>query len=324
MSDLNITLLAGGVGGAKAAEGLALGPYKNGLNIIGNVGDDQSFHGLWVSPDIDTLTYTLANAIDRDQGWGLKGDSKRVLSQLQTLGCDTWMQLGDLDFATHIYRTLQRQAGVRPTEIARAIARGYQVDVPILLATDETVATKLDTELGWLDFQDYFVGERCAPIVRQVCYHNAHLATATPEALAAIENAQLIMIAPSNPLLSIGAILAIPGIRSAIEQSRAPVVAISPLIAGQAVKGPAAKLMKELDMRADCLGIAQFYQGLIDLLVIDESDAHLAPAIEKLGIQTLKTAIVMNESCDREQKMRTIVTAASQQLGLQLSARAIA
>ncbi len=307
MSSPAITLIAGGVGGAKAAEGLAYSDYREGLKIIGNIGDDQRFHGLWVSPDIDTLTYTLADAIDREQGWGLKGDSNRVLSQLQQLGCDTWMHLGDLDFATHIYRSVQRQAGVRASDIARAVARGYGVDIPILLPTDDKVPTQLDTELGWLDFQNYFVAERCIPKIKQVCYHNAHLAKPTPEALEAIANAEIIVIAPSNPLLSIGAILAIPGIRSALENCTAPVLAISPLIGGQAVKGPAAKMMQEMDLRADSLGIAQYYEGLIDLLIIDEQDQHLKPAIEKLGTAVICTPTLMTERPSRVEVMSHIV-----------------
>lgn len=293
MSTPTVTLLAGGVGGAKAAEGLAKSRYAQNLSIIGNIGDDQSFYGLWVSPDIDTLTYTLSNQIDRQQGWGLKDDSHRVQARLAQFGCANWMSLGDLDLATHIYRTNQRQTGVRPQLIAQAIAKSFGVQAQIILPTDDVVATRLETELGWLDFQDYFVAQRCEPTLTQICYHKAEQAQPTPESLAAIDRADIIAIAPSNPLLSIGAILAIPHIKTQIQVKRAPVVAVSPLIGGKAIKGPAAKILSELGIRPDALGIANYYRDLIDVLVIDSSDYHLKAEIEALGIEVHCHPILM-------------------------------
>ena len=307
-----ITLLAGGVGGAKAAEGLNASRYRDGLSIIGNIGDDQAFHGLWVSPDIDTLTYSVGDRINREQGWGLAGDTCQVLDGLQQLGVDTWMQLGDLDFATHIYRTERRQRGERPQQIAQDIAAANGVNVSLILPTDDVVATRLRTQDGWLSFQDYFVRLRCAPDVLEVEYHNAEQAKANPEALTALTQADLIIIAPSNPILSIGAILAIDDLRTQLKARTVPAIAISPLIGGQAVKGPAEKIMTSLGMRADALGIAHYYQGLIDTLVIDSCDQHLQADIEALGIQVHVTNIWMKTPQDKERLMSEVAELALQ------------
>jgi len=199
-----ITVLAGGVGGAKMAEGLAFSRYSEQLNIIGNVADDQQFHGLWVSPDIDTLTYTLAGLIDRDKGWGLKDESNRVLDALNRLGVDTWMYLGDQDFATHIYRSELRRQGVRPSAIASHIASRLGVKANIILPTDDRIQTRVKTDQGWLDFQSYFVREGCQPVIREFAIDGIEQATATEEALRAISEADLIVFAPSNPIVSIG------------------------------------------------------------------------------------------------------------------------
>ncbi|MCE0493694.1 2-phospho-L-lactate transferase [Vibrio salinus] len=302
-----ITLLAGGVGGAKAAEGLAKSRYADTLSIIGNIGDDQPFYGLWVSPDIDTLTYTLADEIHREQGWGIKDESHRIQNRLKQFGLDTWMQLGDIDFATHLFRTEQRSQGIRPQKIAENIARSLNVTIPIYLPTDDIVPTRLKTAVGELDFQDYFVAKRCQPKVSEVIYTKAHEAKPTPEAISAIQDADIIIIAPSNPLLSIGAILAIPGIKKAIQESNATVIAISPLIGDKAIKGPAAKLLKELGMPANAIGIAHFYQDLIDVLLIDSSDAHMEKDIRALGIGVSCQPILMKNEKEKTEVMEQTV-----------------
>ena len=296
---LSIVLLAGGVGGAKMAEGLMHSRSGDGLSIVGNVGDDQEIHGLWVSPDIDTLTYTLTDRIDRTKGWGLKNESNRTLDALEQLGADTWMYLGDQDFATHIYRTEQRKQGVRPSVIAADIASKLGLKVPLLLATDDTVPTRLNTDRGWLDFQSYFVRYQCQPQITQVQFQGAEQANATPESLAAIAAADLIIFAPSNPIVSIGAILAIPGIRGAIENSSAYKIAVSPIIAGKTVKGPADKMMRSLGFSSDALGVAQCYQSLLDLLVIDTADQQYCNPIQALGMQVACTDTLMPERGDK-------------------------
>ncbi|SDI98716.1 2-phospho-L-lactate transferase [Billgrantia gudaonensis] len=296
-----VTLLAGGVGGAKLAEGLAAVCSPERLSIIGNVADDQEFHGLWVSPDIDTLTYSLANLIDRRQGWGLADESHRVLAGLERLGCDTWMSLGDRDMATHIFRTQLRHQGVRPSAIAQRIAESLGVDIDLLLPTDDPLQTTVKTEQGWLAFQEYFVRERCRPEVLEVRFEGAATARPTSEALAAIETAEVLLIAPSNPVVSIAPILAVPGIRRAIETSRATRVAVSPLIGGRTVKGPADRMLTAMGYPCSNLGVAESYAGLLDGLVIDASDRDDRTALEAEGVTVLTTDTLMT---DAEEKAR--------------------
>lgn len=307
MSELKVTLLAGGVGGAKAALGLSLSEFSKGLKVIGNVGDDQVFHGLWVSPDIDTLTYTLAGKVNRGQGWGLEGDQNKVLQGLTELGMDTWMQLGDMDFATHIFRTEQKRLGYKSQQVASQIAKANGVDTPIILPTNDVVQTKLRSGKAWLNFQDYFVRSRCQPAIDEIRYQDSEKAKATEESLAALANCDLIMIAPSNPLLSIGAILSIEEVKAQLMGSSAPVVAVSPIIAGAAIKGPACQLLTSLGYRPDVVGVASYYQDLIDVLVIDQQDAHYQPELEALGIKVQIDNILMETDKQKREVMSSIV-----------------
>lgn len=294
-----VTLLTGGVGGAKMAVGLARACQPDQLSIIGNVGDDQLFHGLWVSADIDTLTYTLAELIHPEQGWGLKDDTHNTLDVLGRLGDETWMFLGDKDFATHIYRTAQRTAGVRPSEIASRIATALGVTVPILLPTDDPLHTEIETNEGWLSFQDYFVRLRCQPTVRSVRFRGAESACATPEALAAVEDADIVFIAPSNPVVSIAPILAVSSLKAACTHARGYRIAVSPLIGGTAVKGPTEQMMRASGFSCDSFGVAASYAGLIDALVIDEQDAADAPALREQGLDVLVTPTLMRNDNDK-------------------------
>nr|WP_321457566.1 2-phospho-L-lactate transferase [uncultured Cohaesibacter sp.] len=304
-----VTLLAGGVGGAKMAEGLAA--LENiDLTIIGNVADDEEFHGLWVSPDIDTMTYTLSGRINRQQGWGLADEGTRALDILTTLGEDTWMMLGDKDFGLHIYRTMRRTKGHRPSDIARDIARAFGVMPAILLPTDDRVQTRVKTQKGWLSFQEYFVREKCAPQVEALEFSGIAEARPTGEALAAIAHADLIVIAPSNPLVSIEPILAIPAIRDAVKAASAKKIAVSPLIAGKVVKGPADRMMTALGLRADACGVAHHYQGLIEHLLIDHQDADLAQEIAALGITPTCSDILMKEAQDKARLARQVISIA--------------
>ena len=303
-----ITLLAGGVGGAKAALGLALSQWRDHLSVIGNIADDEEFHGLWVSPDIDTLTYTLSGRINRQQGWGLNGDTSQVLNGLKTLGCDSWMFLGDQDFATHIYRTEQRRKGIRPSAIAQDIAWKNQVDIPILLPTDDVVQTRVSTAQGTLSFQEYFVREQCRPDVTAIEFHGAESAAATPEALAAIAGSDLIIIAPSNPLVSIGAILSVTGIREALAASPAYCMAISPFIGGKTVKGPADRMLAGLGMQPSAATIADLYQDFLDALVIDQQDAHAAADLRQRGLDVLATNTLMTSDEEKRHLMDTCVS----------------
>lgn len=296
--NLRVTLLAGGVGGAKMAEGLAALKDME-LSVIGNVADDDEFHGLWVSPDIDTLTYSLAGVVDRRQGWGVTDESHRALNTLSRLGADTWMTLGDRDMGLHIYRTMRRARGDRPSDIAQDVASAMGVTARVLLPTDDRVQTFVSTNAGWLSFQEYFVRERCAPEIRELRYDGLDSACPTPEALDAIAAADLIVLAPSNPLVSIAPILGVPGIASAVQASAARKVAVSPFIAGKVVKGPADRMMKALGLRPDAVGVAERYAGLVDALIIDDADAKQSADIVELGIDPLCSDILMRDQADK-------------------------
>ncbi|MEM9144914.1 MAG: 2-phospho-L-lactate transferase [Pseudomonadota bacterium] len=298
MSPQAVTLIAGGVGGAKMAEGFAACPEVR-LSIVGNVADDAEFHGLWVSPDIDTLTYTLAGLINREQGWGMADEGHRALDTLARLGEDTWMFLGDRDFGLHILRTARVHRGERRSVIAADIARALGVGPRILLPTDDVVQTRVRTDRGWLGFQEYFVRERCAPEVRTIAFDGIEMARPTPEALEAIATADLIVIAPSNPLVSVAPILGIPGIRRAVAEAPAPCIAVSPLIAGKVVKGPADRMLASLGHQADALGVARLYADIADRFLIDQADADLAGAIASLGLAPDIRDILMRDAADK-------------------------
>lgn len=307
MSPRKVCLLAGGVGGAKMAEGLAA-QEDVALSVIGNVADDESFHGLWVSPDIDTLTYSLAGMIDRSQGWGVADEGHRTLETLKLLGAETWMSLGDRDFGLHIHRTMRRAKGDRPSDIARDVARAFGVTPEILLPTDDVVQTRLRTTDGrWLSFQEYFVRERCAPEIREIAFTGMDMARPTPEALAAIASAELIVVAPSNPLVSIAPILGVPGIGQALRAATAPKIAVSPFIDGRVVKGPADRMMAALGLRADALGVARRYSGLADRLVIDHADAALSAGIAAEGMAPHRSDILMKTQADKARLAREIL-----------------
>ena len=205
----NITLIAGGVGGAKLAEGFDAINEIN-LSVIGNIADDETFHGLWVSPDIDTLTYSLAKIINRDQGWGLRNETFNSLTMLSKLNQETWMTLGDKDFGLHIYRTMRRQKGDSPSEIANDISKFFGLKTKIILPTNDIIKTKLLTENGWLNFQQYFVREKCVPKISKIKFDGIEKAVPTKESISSLKNADLIVLAPSNPLVSLGPIIDIP------------------------------------------------------------------------------------------------------------------
>ncbi len=307
MSKQNVVLLAGGVGGAKLAEGLAALNKRVNLTVIGNVADDDEFHGLWVSPDIDTLTYSLADLIDRDKGWGLKEDPCNALSMLTSLGQDTWMNLGDKDFGLHIFRTLKRLKGERPQVIAAEIGRSLGVDATLVLPTDDVIQTRVKTAQGWISFQEYFVRERCQPTVLALEIAGIDKAQPTPESLAAIAEADVIVIAPSNPLVSINPILSVVGIREALQMRKVPAVAVSPFIGGKTVKGPADKMMQAMGFDPSGPGVATYYDGLIDALLIDSGDSQESEALEALGIMVGTADTLMQSLADKAQVAESVI-----------------
>ncbi|MEM7270264.1 MAG: 2-phospho-L-lactate transferase [Pseudomonadota bacterium] len=295
---IQVTLIAGGVGGAKMAEGFAALDDVD-LTIIGNVADDEEFHGLWVSPDIDTMLYTLSGRINRDQGWGVADEGRRALDTLEELGVDTWMFLGDRDFGLHIYRTERLRRGDAPSAITRDIAERFGVPARLLLPTDDRVQTRVRTADGWLTFQEYFVRERCAPEVKALHYEGIEDAQPNTEAIGALLGADLIVIAPSNPLVSIEPIIGIAGIRENIRRASAPVMAVSPIIAGKVVKGPADRMMTSQGLRADAVGVAAYYVDLADGILIDSADQSLSGEISALGLRAHVADIMMPDAQEK-------------------------
>ncbi len=295
-----VVLFSGGVGGAKLVDGFARLEPRCRLDVIGNTGDDVEQHGLWVSPDLDIVTYTLAGIVDDAKGWGIKGDTFRTLEYLKRLGEDTWMNLGDLDLATHIHRTKQRRAGVRPTIIAAEIAQQLGVrNARVMPPTDDFLQTIVETDEGAMNFQYYYLKTRCGPEPRDVWFDGADTARATPEVLDAIRSAELIVLAPSNPLASIGPILAVREVRDTLASAFSFRVAVSPLVGGQSLKGPSDRMMRAKGFSSDAIGVAKYYDGLIDAILIDEADREHQAELEAMGLKVRVTRTVMKSKEDR-------------------------
>ena len=293
--------LAGGVGGAKLAEGLQalLGDQ---LSVVVNTADDCERHGLLVMPDHDTVLYTLAGMEQAGLGWGIEGDTHAVMDQLCAYGEETWFSLGDRDLALRITRTAAVRSGARPTEACRAAQRALGIAARILPMTDVPVTTAVLAADGWLEFQEYFVHRRQAPDVLGLRVDGVETAAPTAEVTAALDAADAIVIGPSNPLVSIGPILAVPGLRERIAAARArgvPVTAVSPIIGGKALKGPADRMLASLGHEATALGVARLYADLIDVFVLDDADEALASAVEALGLRALVTDTIMGDDASR-------------------------
>jgi len=305
-SSKNIVLIAGGVGGAKLAEGLNSIKDIN-LAIIGNIADDDEFHGLRVSPDIDTLTYTLSGMVNRKQGWGVKDDDYKTLSMLNKLGEETWMSLGDLDFGLHIYRQHRLLKDHRPTIIANEIAKRLGVTADIILPTDDKIRTEVQTKSGWISFQEYFVKKRCSPKIIKLKYTGIKSAKITKEAKKALFNAELIIIAPSNPLVSIKPILEIPGFKSIIRKNNKRVIAVSPLIQGKAVKGPATKMLKQLGFKPNSFSCMQMYNDICKTFILDMSDIGLEKQFISLNQTPFFTDTLMTNLADKRRLAKFII-----------------
>jgi LPPG:FO 2-phospho-L-lactate transferase len=290
-----IVLLAGGVGGAKLAHGLqAL--LGSRLVVIVNTADDVERHGLLVSPDHDTVMYTLAGIDNREWGWGLADETFANAGMLERYGEETWFRLGDRDLATHIVRTARLRRGHRPTDIARDLQRALGVRAVILPMSDQPVRTRVLTDDGWLDFQDYFVRLHQVPEVRDLRFEGIEAARSTPEVDAALEAAAAIVIAPSNPFVSVRPILAVAGVEAGLQTARsrgAPVIAVSGIVGGVALKGPADRMLASLGSEATALGVARQYTGIADVFVLDHLDEALAPQIRELGLRTVVSDTIM-------------------------------
>ena len=294
-SDLNVTTLAGGVGAARFLRGLARVIDPARLCVIVNTGDDEEFFGLHVSPDLDTITYTLAGAIDQSKGWGLPEETFRCLEALGRYYPETWFGLGDRDLATHLFRTHLLRQGQSLSKVTAAIARAWGVTATVLPMSDDPVRTVVHTEMGALPFQQYFVKGRGEGQVSKVELCGIATASAALGVCEAIRSADLVILPPSNPIVSIGPILALPGVRQALRQTAAPVVAVSPLVAGKPVKGPADRLLSGLGIEVSVTGVAGLYQDFLDALVIDTQDENQCTRLEQLGLTVIATDTIMND-----------------------------
>jgi LPPG:FO 2-phospho-L-lactate transferase len=304
-----VVALCGGIGGAKLALGLSHVVPGADLMLVANTGDDFEHLGLAISPDLDTIMYTLAGLDDPQRGWGRRNESWTFMAALEALGGETWFALGDGDLATHVERTRRLTAGEALSAITADFCRRLGIAARLLPMTDDRVRTRLRTEEGRLDFQDYFVRRRCAPRVLEVIYDGAAAARAHADVLAALGDPRLraVVICPSNPFLSIEPILAVPDLREAIARATAPVVAVSPIIGGRAVKGPTAKMMSELGLEVSAVAVARRYRDLLDAYVLDGADADAAG---KLGIPVTVTNTLMTTLADRENLARDVLAEA--------------
>jgi LPPG:FO 2-phospho-L-lactate transferase len=287
------TVLCGGLGGSRFVDALARAAGAEAVTAVGNVGDDVEVLGLHVSPDLDTVLYTLAGLLDEERGWGVRDETYGALGMAERLGAETWFTLGDRDIGLHLVRTELLRAGVPLSESFARLAAALGVRAHLLPVSDEGVHTIVSTSAGELDFQTWFVRRRHRDEVRAVRYDGADEARPAPGVLAAIADADVVFVAPSNPFVSIGPILAVPGVADAVAARRGPVVAISPLVGGQAIRGPLAAMMQSLGHEPSALGIARLYAGLASHVVVDPADAALARAIEELGPKTVVTPVVM-------------------------------
>ncbi len=289
------TVLAGGVGASRFLQGLAAVVPQREITVISNTGDDLEFVGLHVSPDTDIVIYALAGVVNPATGWGLEGDTFAVAEALQRFGYERWFNLGDRDLATALHRTRLLREGWPLHRIVAELARAWGLEVRILPMSDDPVRTIILGPGGELPFQEYMVRLRAEVDVRGFRFAGAEAARPAPGVLDAIAGARAVILAPSNPFVSIGPILAVPGIREALAATRATRVAISPIIAGQVVKGPAAAMLASLGHEVSAVGVAALYRGLVDLFVLDTADAALAPRVEALGMRTLVTETLMTD-----------------------------
>ena len=292
-----LVALAGGVGAARFLAGLVRVVPPEVVTVIVNTADDEEVHGLHVSPDLDTVTYTLAGAADPERGWGLAGDTHAVLDALDRYGEPTWFRIGDRDFATHLHRTARLRAGATLSEVTDGIRRSWGVACRLLPMSDDPVRTRIEVDGPEgpveLALQEWFVRERAAPAVRAVRFHGVERARAAPGVIEALAAADTIVICPSNPVISIGPILAVPGVREALAARRDRVVAVSPIVGGRPVKGPADRLMGPLGMEVSCVGVAAAYAQVCRTVVVDHADADAVPRLARLGVEAVVTDTLM-------------------------------
>lgn len=303
------TVFAGGVGASRFLQGIVQAVDPAAVTVISNTGDDVELYGVHVSPDTDIVMYALAGAVNPETGWGLTGDTFNVVDQLQRFGHDRWFNLGDRDLAMALHRTTRMRQGAAMHEIVDELRRAWGLECRILPMSNEPISTEIFGPEGKIPFQDYMVRLRTEVEVRSVRFAGSEVAHPAPGVLEAIRDAKQVILAPSNPIVSIGPILSVRGIREALECTPAKRAAISPIIAGQVVKGPAAKMLQSLGHEVSAAGVACIYQGLIDLMVIDEQDRGLAPQVEALGMRCLVTDTMMTSAERKAELARDVVAA---------------
>jgi LPPG:FO 2-phospho-L-lactate transferase len=311
-----IVVLTGGTGGAKLVQGLRHQVAAEDLTVIVNTGDDVNWWGLHVSPDIDSILYALADQLSLERGWGVENDSFRCLERMKYFGQPDWFSLGDLDLATHLTRTSLLGSGKSLSAVTAELAGKMGVRVSVLPMSDDRVATMLDTAHGTLNFQEYFVRDRHQVEVRAVRFEGAEHARPAAGVIPSIENAEAVILAPSNPVTSIGPILAVPGIREALRRTEAPVAAVSPIVGGNAVSGPAGVLMKRKGWPSTIAGVAQAYEDFLDVLVVDLEDHADADHLREGGLHVLCANTIMKSLEDKQELARFTLHAALQARGV--------
>jgi LPPG:FO 2-phospho-L-lactate transferase len=304
---MRLVALAGGTGAAKLLRGLDTLLERGAMTVVGNTGDDAEVWGLHVSPDLDTVCYTLGGLLDEERGWGLRDESFRTLGEMVRFGEPTWFNLGDRDLATHLHRTRLLAEGRSLSEVTAKLAADLGVRHAVLPMSDQPVRTRVLGPDGWLGFQEYFVREKTQVEVRAVEYRGAPEARPAPGLVEAIGAADAVLVCPSNPVTSVGPILAVPGIVEALHGTRAPVLAISPIVGGRAVSGPAGRLMAARGLPVSALGIAQGYAPWLDILMIDDEDAALAPSIEAAGARPVVASTLMTGRVEEMRLARRIL-----------------
>lgn len=309
IDNIRIAALAGGVGGARMLDGFATLGFAERLTAIVNTADDFELWGLQISPDIDTVLYTLGGLANVEQGWGIAGDTRATLDAIARLGEDPWFQVGDQDFATHIIRSQRLANGQTLAEVTIEFARALGIDIHIVPMTNDPVHTQIRTADGWLDFQEYFVGRRHAEDVLDVRFDGIEQAKPAGPVIPTLFDADVILICPSNPIVSVDPILNLDGVRHAVAASLAKVVCVSPIVGGKAIKGPAANMLQNAGVEVSAAGVAAYYGDLVDVMVIDERDAGLESQIRAAGQEVIVLQTVMGDRDDRARLAREILAA---------------
>lgn len=294
-----IVALTGGIGGTKLILGFSKLLSENQLTIIGNTGDDLELFGLRICPDLDTVIYTLGNLVNAETGWGIKDDSFICLDALKHLGEPSWFNLGDRDLATHLWRTSLMKKGDSLSQVTEKMCQILGVNCRLLPMTDSHTPTYLMTNQGKLHLQEYLIREKCNPVVQKLIYENIQNASPAPGIPEAILNADGVILCPSNPFISIGPILAVPGIRELLIQTDAPIFAITPIVNQRALKGPTAKMLKELDYPVSPVAIAKLYRDFLDIFVLDNQDIQMRKEIETMGLKVIVTNTIMNNDQEK-------------------------